>query len=88
MALKVCRMYQTIKRRFLSLVMLGLVSALLPACADIKPWVKPYERDNLADPLMSLSRHGYADAYMHHVYQAREGARGAEGGTGGGCGCN
>lgn len=58
------------------------------ACSDIKPWVKPYERDNLADPIMSLSRHGYADAYMHHVYQAREMARGAEGGTGGGCGCN
>ncbi|MCP5190755.1 MAG: DUF4266 domain-containing protein, partial [Pseudomonadales bacterium] len=24
----------------------------------------------------------------HHVYQVREGARGAEGGAGGGCGCN
>lgn len=65
-----------------------LFGATVSGCADIKPWVKPYERDNLADPIMSLSRHGYADAYMHHVYQAREGARGAEGGTGGGCGCN
>ncbi|MFB2704390.1 MULTISPECIES: DUF4266 domain-containing protein [Marinobacter] len=37
---------------------------------------------------MSLSRHGTADSYMHHVYQARESARGAEGGSGGGCGCN
>jgi hypothetical protein len=60
----------------------------LGGCSGVKPWVKPYERDNLADPIMSLSRHGYADAYMHHVFQAREGARGAEGGTGGGCGCN
>lgn len=60
----------------------------LGACADIKPWVKPYERDNLADPIMSLSRHGFSDTYMHHVFQAREGARGAEGGSGGGCGCN
>ncbi|WP_421910980.1 DUF4266 domain-containing protein [Marinobacter sp.] len=57
-------------------------------CSDIKPWVKPYERDKLADPVMSLSRHGKADSYMHHVYQARESARGAEGGSGGGCGCN
>ena len=57
-------------------------------CSDIKPWVKPYERDKLADPVMSLSRHGKADSYMHHVYQARESARGAEGGPGGGCGCN
>jgi hypothetical protein len=57
-------------------------------CSDIKPWVKPYERDKLADPVMSLSRHGNADAYMHHVYQSRESSRGSEGGSGGGCGCN
>lgn len=69
-------------------VLTVLFGASISGCADIKPWVKPYERDNLADPIMSLSRHGYSDAYMHHVYQAREGARGAEGGTGGGCGCN
>lgn len=78
------------KNRSLSVVVsvLLVLGAALGGCADIKPWVKPYERDNLADPIMSLSRHGYADAYMHHVYHAREGARGAEGGTGGGCGCN
>ncbi len=57
-------------------------------CAEIKPWVKPYERSNLADPIMSLNRHGAAGSYIHHVYQAREAARGAEGGSGGGCGCN
>ncbi len=73
------------------LLMLSLSGFVLlggSGCADIKPWVKPYERDKLADPIMSLSRHGFADTYIHHVYQARESARGAEGGTGGGCGCN
>ncbi|MGD8811365.1 MAG: DUF4266 domain-containing protein [Thioalkalispiraceae bacterium] len=50
--------------------------------------MKPYERQNLADPIMSFSRDGVSSSYMHHVYQAREGARGAEGGSGGGCGCN
>ncbi|WMS88504.1 DUF4266 domain-containing protein [Pleionea litopenaei] len=59
----------------------------LSGCA-IEPWVKPYERDNLADPIMSMSRDAVSTNYMHHVYQAREGARGAEGGGGGGCGCN
>ena len=54
----------------------------------IKPWVTPYERNNLADPIMSFNRSPVAAAYLHHVYQAREGARGAEGGSGGGCGCN
>ncbi|WP_372999516.1 DUF4266 domain-containing protein [Marinobacter sp.] len=62
--------------------------ATVSGCSSVKPWVKPYERDKLADPVMSLSRHGKADSYMHHVYQARESARGAEGGSGGGCGCN
>ncbi len=66
-----------------------LTTALLGTSGcSIKPWVKPYERDNLADPLMKLNRHGYAGGYMGHVYQAREAARGAEGGAGGGCGCN
>ena len=53
-----------------------------------KPWIKPYERHNLADPIMSADRDPVSTTYMHHVYQAREGARGAEGGAGGGCGCN
>lgn len=67
---------------------LVLATLVLAGCSSVKPWVKPYERDNLADPIMSLSRHGTADAYMHHVYQSREAARGSEGGSGGGCGCN
>jgi len=60
---------------------------LLTGCA-IEPWVQPYERANLADPIMSFGRDPVADSYLHHVFQAREGARGAEGGAGGGCGCN
>jgi len=79
--------FKVIQRLLISSVVI-LSLMLSGGCADIKPWVKPYERDNLADPIMSLSRHGYSDTYMHHVYQARESARGAEGGTGGGCGCN
>jgi hypothetical protein len=55
---------------------------------EVKPWVSPYERNNLADPIMSFNRAPVAQAYLHHVHQAREGARGAEGGSGGGCGCN
>ena len=48
----------------------------------------PYERQNFADPIMSFNRDPIANSYMTHVYRARESARGAEGGTGGGCGCN
>ena len=64
-----------------------LVCGLLQGC-NVEPWVKPYERAHLADPIMKFDRDPVASAYIHHVYQAREGARGAEGGGGGGCGCN
>ncbi|MFT6087226.1 MAG: hypothetical protein ACJAWT_000746 [Glaciecola sp.] len=56
--------------------------------ADLEPWVKPYERSNLADPIMSMNRNPVALAYAKHVFESREGARGADGGAGGGCGCN
>ena len=61
---------------------------ILTGCSSIEPWVKPYERQNLADPIMAFSRAPASDNYLHHVHQAREGARGAEGSAGGGCGCN
>ncbi len=55
---------------------------------DIDPWVKPYERQNLADPIMRFGRHPIANMHVAHVLEARESARGAEGTGGGGCGCN
>jgi Domain of unknown function (DUF4266) len=61
--------------------------ALLSGCA-IEPWVKPYERERLADPMMKFSRNGLADKHRDHVFDVREGARGATGVQGGGCGCN
>ncbi len=69
-------------------LLLTIAASLLAGCGSIEPWVKPYERANLADPIMSFSRDPVADSYVNHVYEAREGARGAEGGGGGGCGCN
>lgn len=67
-------------------VLILIFALQLVGCAE--PWVKPYERANLADPIMSFSRDPVSDAYTMHVYESREGARGAEGGGGGGCGCN
>lgn len=61
---------------------------LIGGCGNVEPWVKPYERDRLADPIMASDRDPVSSAYMHHVFEAREGARGALGSSGGGCGCN
>ncbi len=67
------------------LVALALQAA---GCSHIEPWVKPYERDRLADPIMSWERDPVSLAYISHVRDSREGARGASGAAGGGCGCN
>jgi hypothetical protein len=61
---------------------------LLSGCGGIQPWVKPYERDRLADPIMIWDRDATSTAYLDHVYESREGSRGATGSAGGGCGCN
>jgi hypothetical protein len=61
---------------------------LLLAGCTVDPWVKPYERANLANPIMSFNRDPVSTSYLHHVYESREGARGAGIATGGGCGCN
>ena len=74
------------RRAAVLLLALGLVQ--LCGCATIEPWVKPYERDRLADPIMAFDRNPVSAAYTDHVYEAREGARGALGSAGGGCGCN
>ena len=70
--------------RILTLVLLLGLSG----CASVEPWVKPYERNFLADPIMSFERDPVSAAYLQHVFEAREGARGASGSEGGGCGCN
>ena len=62
----------------------GLLVALawLSGCAR----VKPYEREELAHPTMSLSEiAGPAESHVHAVH---EGANGGGTGAEGGCGCN
>jgi len=75
-------------RRTVAAVALAAVGCCALGGCSIEPWVKPYERDHMADPIMSLDRNPVSSSYIDHVHDAREGARGATGGAGGGCGCN
>ena len=75
-------------RAFGRILLGGLLLAGLAGCSGIEPWVKPYERDRLADPIMALDEHPVSSSYLQHVFESREGARGGEGAAGGGCGCN
>ncbi|HME40921.1 MAG TPA: DUF4266 domain-containing protein [Steroidobacteraceae bacterium] len=74
-------------RAALTLGVIG-VGLLLGGCGGIQPWVKPYERDRLADPIMAWDRDAISAGYLDHIYESREGSRGATGTAGGGCGCN
>ncbi len=62
-----------------------LIVSLLSGCS---PWVKPYQRDNLAHPIMAFDRNPIDSKFMAHGFGNREAAIGAEGSGGGGCGCN
>lgn len=76
------------KRAIRRILLMAISVGTLSACSGIEPWVKPYERDRLADPIMALDSDPVSTSYIQHVYEAREGARGGEGAAGGGCGCN
>lgn len=66
----------------------ALAAGVLLSGCQVQPWVKPYEREHLADPIMSFDRNPISSSYLEHVFEVREGAHGASGSVGGGCGCN
>ena len=74
--------------KLMRIVTAALLLAALAGCAAPNPWVKPYEREHFADPIMSFNRDSISSMYLQHVFETREGARGATGSVGGGCGCN
>ena len=74
--------------RYTRILLAAAVLLSTTACSSIQPWVKPFEREHLADPIMAFDRNPVSSAYLDHVFEAREGARGASGSAGGGCGCN
>lgn len=76
------------KSSMLGLSVLTLMLVGLSACSSVEPWVKPYERAALADEVMSADRNPVLATYGDHIHEVREGAHGATGGSGGGCGCN
>ena len=54
-----------------SMRLLLIVGAVLlsSACSswNVQPWVKPYERDRLADPIMAWDRDAISAAYLDHI---------------------
>ncbi|MEO5915204.1 MAG: DUF4266 domain-containing protein [Luteolibacter sp.] len=65
----------------------AILLASLGACSPALVRVKPYERGNLAKPIMA-ENDPLQKAMTEHAYFSREASFGGGGVGGGGCGCN
>jgi hypothetical protein len=70
------------------LLLTALLATFSLACSTTKWTVKPHQREYLADRIMQLDGNSQERAADQHVLSNREGAVGASGTAGGGCGCN
>ena len=61
----------------------GWLAVASGGCATVKPW----QRESLAQPGMTLDATPSAAAEQH-MLESREASLGGLGGAGGGCGCN
>ena len=71
---------------FFKVSIVVLLAAGAGGCRHIG--VKPHQRELLADRIMSFEGSAQERAADEHVLSNREGAVGATGTSGGGCGCN
>ena len=69
-------------------ISLAALATLMCACSPALVRVKPYERGNLARPVMTESLDPLEKAMTEHAYFSREASFGGGGVGGGGCGCN
>jgi hypothetical protein len=70
------------------ITLFGAIGLILSSCSDRLVRVQPYERGNLAGPLMAPNRDPLFKAMTEHAYFSREASFGGGGVGGGGCGCN
>ena len=71
--------------QILALSSLALGLALTSGCAA--HGARAYQRERLADPIVSFEAEAKKEARMTKSLEAREGSTGGNGGAGGGCAC-
>ena len=64
-----------------------LISLFTSSCIPVSE-VKAWDKSMLAEPAMAPGGLGKDNALFGHVYTSKEAAKGGEGVSGGGCGCN
>jgi hypothetical protein len=65
-------------------IALAALGAVAPGCGHVKAW----QKEQLADPIMSFEDDAQEAARELHWIEAREGSTGGTGSAGGGCACN
>lgn len=73
-------------RPLLSVLSLLCLGMLLAGCTTVG--AKPWERNVIAKPEMSVKGDRMDISLDDHIYFSKEGASGGRGFAGGGCGCN
>jgi len=63
---------------------LAALGAVASGCGSVKAW----QKEQLADPIMSFEDDAQEAARELHWIEAREGSTGGTGSAGGGCACN
>ena len=57
--------------RWTAAVIAAVLAGLLAGCSSAPtPWVKPYEREHFADPIMASNRDPVSSIYFEHVWRA------------------
>ncbi len=79
------RRARAVARRLLACAALAAMLATTAGCAARN--VQVYQREHLADPIMSFKTEAKKDARRTKAFEAREGSTGGDGGEGGGCAC-
>lgn len=74
------------KKTILSLLSVTAL-AWLGGCSNLAP-VNPWEKGNLAKPVMTFEGDPLDQRFVQHVYASKENSSGGYGVGGGGCGCN
>lgn len=63
------------------------LALLLAGCGVMKP-PRPWEKEDLARPEMTMAGDALDQRFTQHVYQSKENGTGSSAVGGGGCGCN
>lgn len=70
-------------KKSINKILAGLIAISITSCIVVKPW----EREQLADPIMEPKSQFSKQKLDEKFFSSREGSMGGSGGIGGGCGC-